>query len=259
VPDAGEHVGQLLLSVDRETVVELASGEARRAHRIGSTPAWVDVPLSGPAVDVLNSTGAMLVDGGYGADRGYLEPDEGQYDTEADVFAWSGAAALLSGRYLADVGTFADDYFLYYEDFDLSWRGRLAGWRYRYIPTSIVRHVHAASSGATEASPLFRHYDERNRLLTLARNAPTALAVGAPARSLLITLSYIRRDVLGPLLHGRGPRPDIPRWRIRALVAFLRMAPSALRARRRIRRRRTVGDEAILGWMVTGESPVVGS
>ena len=49
------------------------------------------------------------------------------------------------------------------------WRGRIAGWRYQYVPESLVRHEHAASS--KEGSALFTHYVERNRFLTLARNA----------------------------------------------------------------------------------------
>ncbi len=70
---------------------------------------------------------------------------------------------LLSARYLREVGTFDDRYFMYYEDTDLSWRGRLAGWRYCYVPESVVRHEHAASS--KEGSALFMHYVERNRFL----------------------------------------------------------------------------------------------
>ena len=32
-------------------------------------------------------------------------------------------------------------------------RGRAKGWRYRYVPTAVMRHLHAASSG--EGTPIF--------------------------------------------------------------------------------------------------------
>ena len=90
------------------------------------------------------------------------------------MFAWCGGSVLLRPAYLADVGLFDDDFFLYYEDTDLSWRGRSRGWRYRYVPEARARHVHAASTG--EGSPVFQHYVERNRLLMLVKNAPPRLA-----------------------------------------------------------------------------------
>ena len=86
--------------------------------------------------DVINNAGSALYPGGYGGDRGFLERDAGQYDEPAEVFAWCGGAVLLSKAYLDDVGLFDERLFLYYEDTDLSWRGRLRGWRYVYEPTS---------------------------------------------------------------------------------------------------------------------------
>ena len=69
---------------------------------------------------VINSVGGVLFEGWFGGDRGYLEPDRGQYDEPAEVFSWSGAAVLLRAAYLRDVGHFNPAFFLYYEDFELS-------------------------------------------------------------------------------------------------------------------------------------------
>ena len=63
------------------------------------------------------------------------------------MFAWCGGAVLLRRRYLDDVGLFDERFFLYYEDTDLSWRGRLRGWRYVYVPGAVVRHHHAPVVG----------------------------------------------------------------------------------------------------------------
>ncbi len=45
------------------------------------------------------------------------------------------ARCCCRSAYLDDVGLFDERLFLYYEDTDLSWRGRLRGWRYVYVPT----------------------------------------------------------------------------------------------------------------------------
>ena len=50
------------------------------------------------------TSGSMLVADGYGADRGYIEPDDGQYDEPTTCSRGAAAAVLLSSRYLDDVG-----------------------------------------------------------------------------------------------------------------------------------------------------------
>jgi N-acetylglucosaminyl-diphospho-decaprenol L-rhamnosyltransferase len=198
-------------------------------------PAWHDVPLGGPPLTIVNNVGTDLVGGGYAADRGYLEPDDGRFDEPRDVFAWCGGAVLLRPRYLDDVGLFDERLFLYYEDVELAWRGRRHGWRYRYVPESTVRHLHAATS--REGSALKRYYDERNRLLVVTRHAPARVALRAPLRFLLSTASYARRDILSPLLRGHRPRPGIVGQRIHAFIGYVARVVPMLRARHRDRRR----------------------
>jgi GT2 family glycosyltransferase len=180
--------------------------------------------------DVINNVGSALTDDGYGTDRGYLERDDGQYQDEEDVFAWCGAMVLLRAAYLADAGLFDERLFLYYEDLELSWRGRERGWRYRYVPDSVVRHVHTASS--VEGSDRFVYYNERNRLLTLTRHASGRDVARALGHYLLVTASYARRDLVSPLLQHRPVQPTIPVRRLRALAGYAAAAPLMLRSRR---------------------------
>ncbi len=237
----------LRLAADEERTVVVQSGERRTAHLLGREPRWCPVALDGQPFDVINNAGSVVLPDGHGADRGYLERDEGQFDAMEEVFAWCGAAVLLSRRYLEQVGLFEEDFFLYYEDFDLSWRGRAQGWRYLYVPSSVVRHVHSASS--VEGSRLFQHYDERNRLLTLTRNAPLSLALREAGRHLLITGSYARRDILVPLAHRRPPAVETVRRRMRAYGDYVRMLPEALAWRRRLSARGRLADEELFRWM----------
>jgi GT2 family glycosyltransferase len=244
---AGHDRCELRLAADGERTVDATSGGRRSALGVSATPAWFQVGLGGEPFDVLNNVGSVVLADGHGADRGYLERDAGQYDTAADVFAWCGAAVLLRREYLETVGLFEDRYFLYYEDFDLSWRGRAEGWRYLYVPASVVRHVHSASS--VEGSKLFQHYDQRNRLLTLARNAPPALALKEAVRHPLITGSYARRDILVPLVQRRPASTETVRRRVQAYGAFVRMLPEALAGRRRLAARGRLAGEELARWM----------
>jgi GT2 family glycosyltransferase len=215
--------------------VQITCGEQRVVHLVGTAPAWYPARLEGAPYDVINNVGSAITDDGYGADLGYLERDEGQYAVEEDVFAWCGALVLLRASYLADAGLFDERLFLYYEDLELSWRGRERGWRYRYVPESVVRHVHTASS--VEASDRFLYFNERNRLLTLTRHGSGRDVARALARYLLVTASYARRDLVSPLVRHRPVQSATPVRRLRALAGYVAAAPSMLRSRRDATRR----------------------
>ena len=239
-PDGSLPSCELQLSADSDRQVTLTSGPHRTECRVGPTPAWCQVTLGGEPFDVINNVGSVLVDGCFGADRGFMERDEGQYDRTEEVFAWCGAAVVLSRRYLDTVGHFDDRYFLYYEDLDLSWRGRAQGWRYLYVPGPPIRHVHSAST--VSGSRLHHHYSERNRLLTLTRNAPAGVALEACLRHLLVTASYARRDVLFTVAHRQPPSWETIWRRSSAFASFAALLPGALADRRRLRRRQQVSD-----------------
>jgi GT2 family glycosyltransferase len=247
VPAAtSESQAELRLAAERPKEVVAGSGGVEARLTVGPVPAWVEVPLDGTRVDVLQNAGSVLYEGGYAGDRGFLEVDRGQYDEPAEVFAWCGCSVLLRRRYLEEVGLLDDRLFLYYEDIDLAWRGRAQGWRYLYVPESRVRHVHTGTS--VENSDLFQHYVERNRLLVHLKNAPLRYALRAAAGGALPTVRYAGRDLVSPLLRGRRPTLGIFRRRLRSRLAFLRLAPAMLLERRRLRARRTIAAAELLRW-----------
>jgi GT2 family glycosyltransferase len=149
-------------------------------------------------------------------DRGYGELDHGQFDREEDVWGWCGAAVLLRREYLDAVGRFDERLFMYVEDADLSWRGARRGWRYRYVPASVVRHEHRASSGG-ERTPRLDHLNRRNRLVVVTRHGGLRGAVTAWTRALGGIAVSVATDVIAPLLRGR--RPDTAPWRRRVRAA----------------------------------------
>ena len=234
------------LSCLEPRAVTLRSEVATVAVTVGTEPEWVDIEIPPEPFDVINNVGSNLFAGGFGGDRGFLEVDRGQYAEPADVFAWCGGAVLLSRRYLDEVGTFDERFFLYYEDTDLSWRGQLRGWRYVYEPAALVRHRHSASSGV--GSALFRFSTERNRLLMLAKNAPAKLAwrsgLGEVRRAVTTT---IRHYVLRPLTLRLPARPEVAhRWAV--CRGYLRLLPAMLVDR--WAPGRTVSRDEVMEWEV---------
>ena len=213
---------------------------------VGPDAEWVEVRIPPEPFDVINNVGSNLFAGGFGGDRGFLDVDDGQYDEPADVFAWCGGAVLLKRSYLDDVGTFDERFFLYYEDTDLSWRGRLRGWRYVYEPGALVRHHHAQSSGV--GSDFFRFHTERNRLLVLAKNAPAKLALRSGAGEVRRAVTTtIRHYVLRPLTLRLPARPEVKqRWKV--CSSYLRLLPAMLRDR--WSSERTMPRDELMEWEV---------
>ena len=243
------HTVSLRLSCLVERTVTLRderTGDGPVTVTVGPEPQWVDVSVHPDVFDVINNVGSEWYLDAFAGDRGFLEADRGQYDQPAEVFAWCGGAVLLDRRYLDDVGLFDERLFLYYEDTELSWRGRRRGWRYVYEPTAVVRHRHAASSGV--GSPVFRYQTERNRLLVAARHAParTAVRVGVgELRRLAATL--VRQLVLRPLRLHLPVRAEIG-FRRRVTQGYVRLLPAMLAAR--WQPGATVRRRAIAAWEV---------
>lgn len=196
-------------------------------ERIAATTSKVVFADSG----LLNNTGVLIGPDGYGRDRGFGEPDDGRYDTDRDVPAFSGTAAAIRVSAARAVGSFDPDFFLYYEDTELSWRLRRAGWAIRYVPEAVVRHEHAASTDPR--SPMFAFYNERNRLWMLITCAPLWRAGWEFLRFLAITLLLPLRRFIGMSVPAT-PNFSV-RLRLRVAAGVLTALPALLRKRWRIR------------------------
>ncbi len=195
---------------------------------LGATVHEERVPAVRPRVDLLNSTGGVLTPTGHGADRGYLEVDAGQYDGDVDVFAVCGAAAAFRTDLGRAAGWFDPWLFAYYEDLDLSWRLRRAGWQVRYAPQARVRHRHAATSRV--GSDMFLFHNRRNRLAVLARNATPRQLVAAVAAGAGRDRPALSADLLPGRAGGTASGPP-PRSRAAALGSFVVRLPRLLASR----------------------------
>ncbi len=202
---AGSEVGALagLLLLDDGAADPAAAGAA------GATG-------GGPRV---NSTGTVITRRGSARDRDAGRP-LAEVAEVAEVFGFCGGCVALPARVLAEVGVFADDWFLYYEDVDLAWRLRARGLTVRHVRTAVARHAVGASAG--DESAVFRFHNDRNSLLTFARHAPAAVALRVWLRFPAAVVAHLLRRRTRPLVATR--------WR--ALGAACRRLPRTLAERR---------------------------
>jgi GT2 family glycosyltransferase len=191
----------------------------------------------------INSVGAEVTADGFGRDRGWLEPDDGRYDIPTEVFVGSACSLGLRRRAIDEAGGIDEEYFLYYEDIDLTWRLRLFGWSVVTAPKAIVHHEHSATVGS--GSPLHEFYSERNRLLTMVKNGSGRLALRAVLVQPLTTLYVAGRQVQAGWRDRRPPDLQVPVARARAWVGFLRLVPHAWRERRQVRQTAVVSRRTL--------------
>ena len=101
-----------------------------------------------------------------------LEKDDGQYDDECDIFWATGAAMFVRASVWKELGGLDGDFFAHMEEIDFCWRTKLAGYRVRYCPQSVVYHV----GGGTlpKSSPFKTELNFRNNLSMLYKNLPAS-------------------------------------------------------------------------------------
>jgi len=83
----------------------------------------------------------------------YLDPD-----AEAEVDVLSGSLMMLRKSVLDRVGYFDEDYFMYGEDIDLSYRIKKAGWKIMYTPLTKAIHYKGESSKKSDFSIIAKFY-----------------------------------------------------------------------------------------------------
>ncbi len=140
----------------------------------------------------------------YAAHRGVDEVDHGQYDKIMETPFITGCSFVVRREVVEKVGMLDDRYYLYLEDLDWNIRIQKVGFKTLYVPTSVVWHVNAGSSGRP-GNPIHEYYFTRNRLLLGMRYAPirTKFALFREAIRFIISGSYVRRQAVLDWLVGK--------------------------------------------------------
>ncbi|UEG53840.1 glycosyltransferase family 2 protein [Mucilaginibacter daejeonensis] len=107
---------------------------------------------------------------------GQFEQDNGQYDRNTGPTGYVHGAAMMVRREAADkAGLMAENFFLYYEEMDWNDHIKRAGYDIWLEPRALIYHKESVSVGRVSA--LKEYFMNRNRLLFIRRNAPSALTV----------------------------------------------------------------------------------
>jgi GT2 family glycosyltransferase len=158
-----------------------------------------------------------------------------------EPFGVSGAAAAYRRAFIDDVtmdGQFLDeDFFSYREDADVSWRGRLFGWRALYVPDAIAYHVRQVFPERRRAvAPTLNMHSVKNRFLLRLKNEGLYLALrNAPFE--------IARDLVTIAAILTVERSSLP-----ALEWLWANRKRVMEKRRAIQKRRKVSDRKLAEW-----------
>lgn len=99
----------------------------------------------------------------------YLKPDLPMNPHE--ITSFSGACFLVKKEIFNNLGGFDNDFFMYYEDGDFSWRLRLAGYKILVISESVVYHDYKYIPDLKNKDIKRKFYLlERNRLMMILKN-----------------------------------------------------------------------------------------
>jgi GT2 family glycosyltransferase len=120
-------LAQLMAGIGHDATIGIATGKLLRFDRT-----------------TLDSTGQFLRKNLSPLERGYGEPDTGQYEQSEYVFSSCGAVALYRRAMLEAINLdgeyFDESYSSYYEDLDIGWRAQLFGWKAYYVPSAVAYH-----------------------------------------------------------------------------------------------------------------------
>lgn len=122
---------------------------------------------------VIDTAGDSFYTYGMGAKRGMGQRDGPQFSQEAHVFGACAGAALYRRALLEDLGGLDEDFFLYGEDVDLSFRAQLKGYHCLFVPEARAYHRVAATAG--RGSDRVVYYNRRNMVYVLMKDLPTSL------------------------------------------------------------------------------------
>jgi len=116
---------------------------------------------------------------------------------EREIFSPCAAAALYRRSALLEVDGFDEDFFCYFEDVDLGFRLRLAGYKCLYVPDAVVDHVGSASSGGRR-SDFAVYHGHRNLVWCFLKNMPN------PLFSALLITHFIQSIFVALVFTARG-------------------------------------------------------
>lgn len=104
-----------------------------------------------------------------------VERDEGQYDTDSEIFWASGAFMVVRAEIYRQLGGLDSKFFAHMEEIDFCWRVKNSGHKIVYCHDAEVFHLGGATLNQGSPRKLFLNY--RNSLWMLMKNLPSGCLV----------------------------------------------------------------------------------
>ncbi len=187
----------------------------------------------------IENCGFDLGNAGTTIDLGRDEPDGPAWTQPRKIFGACGGAAAYRRCMLEDIGFLDADFFLIYEDVDLSFRAQLRGYECVYVADAVVYHRYRMTIGRTSARQVF--YSQRNIEFVYLKNMPALLLLRTAPQRLLYELGaaiyFARQGAVWAF--------------VRAKFIALRCLPSILRKRKEIQEKRSRTNAQMLSMMRT--------
>jgi GT2 family glycosyltransferase len=205
---------------------------------------------------LIDGTGLVVSRSRRARERGQLQKDLGQYDTITNIFGVSGTAPMyrksaLEKVRIGDREYFDEDFFAYWEDLDLAWRLRLAGYKAVYVPNAVIYHSRAvgqSKSGYKNPLQFVKHHSKfsvkvkrwnwRNHLFAIIKNdfgssfwRDSLFILGREA-AMFVYVIFFEPSTLGAI-------PD-----------FLKLLPKMIAKRKSVKRMRVVSSAEIGKWFL---------
>lgn len=220
------------------------SVEAMEGHPDLAAITWKMVYMRSP--EVINSVGGAAYWWTGAVDVGDGEIDGGQFDADGHKpFAFCGGAAMVRTEAALEVSGFDEAMFAYREDFDLSWRLRLQGYRIAYLGGVQIHHGYSSAGGSLSFFKVY--HSSKNWMRAIMKNyEPRNLMRAIPT---FLLYEFVVKTP-GFLILARRPRLGLaPPLAVAWNLLHLR---DTLRARRRVQMTRRHADRDILADMGPG-------
>lgn len=125
------------------------------------------------ADNVYDCAGDYLGPLGFLIERSRGAKDSGQLDYIVDILSAKSAACIIRRDVFDKIGGFDEDFYMYLEETDLSWRVWLAGYRVVFVPQAVVYHAFNTPKKVFKkyySKYIVRYYGCRNYISTLIKN-----------------------------------------------------------------------------------------
>lgn len=141
---------------------------------------------------------------------GQFETDNGQYDHLTGPTGYvHGAAMMIRRECIEKAGPMAENFFLYYEEYDWCDHIKRAGYQAWLVTSALIYHKESVSVG--KASTLKEFFMNRNRILFIRRNAPVIAGI---IFYIYFILMVVPRNVLR---YRKTGHKDFTKWLFKAI------------------------------------------